>query len=79
MSYRDLEELLLSSGDMCRVLELRAVPDYSTFNRVYNRVSGKRIQKLLEKTLEVIGIGMANYLPVILQDLKKIVLHFIML
>jgi transposase len=60
MSYRDLEELLLSSEDMCRVLGLRAVPDYSTFNRAYNRVSGKQIQKLLEKTLEVIGIGMVG-------------------
>jgi hypothetical protein len=27
MSYRDLEELLLFSRDMCRVLGLRGVPD----------------------------------------------------
>lgn len=60
ISFRDLEELLLSSGDMCRVLGLKTVPDYSTFNRAYNRVSGKHIQKLLEKTLEVIGIGMTG-------------------
>lgn len=60
ISFRDLEELLLSSGDMCRVLGLRTVPDYSTFNRAYNRVSGNQIQKLLEKTLEVIGIGMSS-------------------
>jgi transposase len=60
ISFRDLEQLLLSSGDMCRVLGLRTVPDYSTFNRAYNRVSGKQIQKLLEKTLEVIGINIAS-------------------
>ncbi len=60
MSFRDLEELLLSSGDMCRVLGLRTVPDYWTFNRAYTRVCGKQIQKLLEKTLEVIGIGMSG-------------------
>ncbi len=41
ISFRDLEEFLLSSGDICRVLGLRTVPDYSTFNRAYTRVSGK--------------------------------------
>jgi transposase len=56
ISYRDLEELLLSSGDMCRVLVLRGVPDYSTLARAHNRISEKQIMRILEKILEVIGI-----------------------
>lgn len=60
ISFRDLEGYLLSSGDMCRVLRLKALPDHSTMNRACNRLSGKQIQNLLEKTLEVIGINMAG-------------------
>jgi GTP-binding protein len=56
ISYRDLEELLLSSGDMQRVLGLRGVPDYSTLSRACNRISEYKIQRILEKVLEVIGI-----------------------
>ena len=54
ISFRDLEELLLSSEDMCRVLGLRAVPNYSTLSRAHSRVSDKQIQLLVEKVLEVI-------------------------
>ena len=38
MSYRDLEDFLLSSGDIKRVLGLRGVPNYSTFCRACNRI-----------------------------------------
>jgi thiaminase/transcriptional activator TenA len=54
MSYRDLEEFLLSSGDIKRVLGLRRVPNYSTFSRVCNRVTGKEIKRILGKVLEVV-------------------------
>ena len=56
ISFRDLEELLLSSENMCGALGLRRVPNYSTFNRACNRVSNKNVQKLLEKILEIIFI-----------------------
>jgi len=49
MSYRDLEEFLLSSRDMCRVLGLRGVPNYSTFCRALSRISGKEIKRILGK------------------------------
>ena len=54
MSYRDLEDFLLSSGDIKRVLGLRRVPNYSTFSRVCNRVTGKEIKRILGKVLEVV-------------------------
>ncbi len=54
MSYRDLEEFLLSSGDIKRVLGLRRVPNYSTFSRACNRIKGKGIKRLLGKVLEVV-------------------------
>jgi hypothetical protein len=56
ISFRDLEELLLSSENMCGALGLRRVPNYSTFNRACNRVSNKNVQMLLEKILEIIFI-----------------------
>jgi len=52
MSYRNLEEFLLSSRDMCRVLGLRGVPNYSTFSRACNRIKGKEIKRLLGKEWE---------------------------
>jgi transposase len=54
MSYRDLEDFLLSSGDIKRVLGLRRVPNYSTFSRVCNRVTGKEIKRILGKVLEIV-------------------------
>jgi IS5 family transposase len=38
------------------VLGLRGVPDYSTLARAHNRISEHKIQRILEKVLEVIGI-----------------------
>jgi hypothetical protein len=49
MSFRGLEEFLLSSGDMCRVLGLRGVPNYSTFSRACNWIGGNQIKRLLGK------------------------------
>ncbi|GBD38494.1 hypothetical protein HRbin37_00744 [bacterium HR37] len=57
MSYRDLEEFLLSSSDTRRVLGLRWVPNYSTFCRALSRVSGKEIKRLFGKVLEIVIPG----------------------
>ena len=54
ISYRDLEELLMSWTDVREELGLKAVPDHSTLCRAQNRVSNKQIQRLLEKIVESI-------------------------
>lgn len=38
-SYRDTEEFLLASDAVCAVLELQHVPDYSTLNRTYKKLT----------------------------------------
>jgi Transposase domain (DUF772). len=55
ISYRDLEELLACSTDVRRALGLRTVPDHSTLNRAQSRVSGKQVQRFLEKVLWLIA------------------------
>jgi transposase-like protein DUF772 len=55
ISYRDLEELLMSWTDVREELGLRAVPDHSTLNRAQNRVSNKQIQRLLGKIVELMA------------------------
>ena len=55
ISYRDLEELLMSWKDIREELGLRAVPDHSTLCRAQNRVTNKQIQRMLEKIVEVIA------------------------
>jgi IS5 family transposase len=55
ISYRDLEELLMSWADIREELGLWAVPDHSTLCRAQNRVTNKQIQRILEKVVEVIA------------------------
>src|SRR4030067_378348 len=38
LSYRDMEEWLLASETVCRVLELPRVPDHSTLSRTYQKL-----------------------------------------
>ncbi len=38
LSYRDMEEWLLASEKVCRVLELPRVPDHSTLSRTYQKL-----------------------------------------
>ena len=45
-SYRDMEEWLLASDGVCRVLELNEIPDHSTLNRMYQRVRVKLLEDL---------------------------------
>lgn len=37
-SYRDTEEFLYASDAICRVLELKTIPDHSTLSRTYKRL-----------------------------------------
>jgi transposase len=55
ISYRDLEELLMSWTDVQEELGLRAVPDHSTLCRAQNRMSNKQIHRLLHKIVELVA------------------------
>lgn len=55
ISYRDLEELLMSWGDVQEELGLRAVPDHSTLCRAQHRVTSRQIQRILEKIVEIVA------------------------
>lgn len=51
LSYRDLEEWLLASDQICTVLELKRVPDYSTVARAFHRFTQADWQRLNERLL----------------------------
>src|SRR6185436_4396213 len=46
-SYRDCEEWLRATDQVCQALELSTVPDHSTLNRAFQRLTETRLQKLL--------------------------------
>lgn len=51
VSYRDCEDWLLATERVCAALELTAVPDHSTLNRTYQRLTEIRLNKLLTSVL----------------------------
>ncbi|GIV82994.1 MAG: hypothetical protein KatS3mg052_2381 [Candidatus Roseilinea sp.] len=57
MSYRDFEELLLMSQELRDALELTAVPDYSTLNRMYHRFRASHLDKMNEALLRALDNG----------------------
>ena len=56
VSYRDCEEWLLASERVCQVLELKEVPDHSTLNRTFQRLTEIRLKKLLTSVLDDLEI-----------------------
>jgi hypothetical protein len=69
-SYRDGEEWLLASDQVCQVLELQSVPDHSTLNRMYHRLNRVRLLRLLHYWLQqqatreaVIALDSTGYRP----------------
>lgn len=54
-SYRDMEEWLLASEAVVKELELKEVPDHSTLNRAYQRMSLKRLESLQRRLLDDLG------------------------
>jgi Transposase DDE domain len=69
-SYRDGEEWLLASEQVCRALELRAVPDHSTLNRMFHQLNRVRLLRLLRYLLQqqapreaVIALDSTGYRP----------------
>lgn len=51
LSYRDCEEWRLTSDAVRAVLELADVPDHSTLNRTFKRLTKARVRELLEQLL----------------------------
>jgi hypothetical protein len=56
VSYRDCEEWLLATERVCQVLELKEVPDHSTLNRTFQRLTEIRLKKLLTSVLDDLEI-----------------------
>jgi hypothetical protein len=56
-SYRDTEELLLAADGVCRVLELKSVPNYSTLSRTYKKLTQADWQRMLEVFLAAVNDG----------------------
>lgn len=51
LSYRDCEEWLRATDRVCQALELSEVPDHSTLNRTFQRLTEIRLHKLLSSVL----------------------------
>lgn len=56
VSYRDCEDWLLAAEGVCQVLELTEVPDHSTLNRTFQRLTESCLKKLLTSVLNDLEI-----------------------
>jgi IS5 family transposase len=55
-SYRDFEEWLYASDQVCAALELKRVPDHSTLNRAFHRLTETRMRRLLDTLLKQLKV-----------------------
>lgn len=51
VSYRDCEEWLYATDQVRQVLELQTIPDHTTLNRAFGRLTETRARQLLESVL----------------------------
>ncbi len=56
LSYRDLEEWLLATDMVCRVLELPRVPDHTTLQRTYKKLRKLDFERMKNQLLEENGV-----------------------
>lgn len=56
LSYRDMEEWLLATDQVCRVLGLKTVPDHSTLCRAYGKLRLFDLQRMLQELLDSLGV-----------------------
>ncbi len=56
LSYRDMEEFLLASEAVCRVLDLPRVPDHSTLSRTYKKLRMIDFETMKGTLLSELGI-----------------------
>jgi len=57
VSYRDMEEWLLASDQVCQVLELKQVPDHSTLSRAFKRLRLADLERMNRQLLDQLGVG----------------------
>lgn len=57
VSYRDMEEWLLASDQVCAVLELKRVPDHSTLARAFGKLKQADWERLLERLLQQMEVN----------------------
>lgn len=70
LSYRDMEEWLLATDQVCRVLELTTVPDHTTLYRAVKRWRRTQLDEMQQTLLaqlhlaeEVIAVDTTGYRP----------------
>jgi hypothetical protein len=56
LSYRDMEEFLLASEAVCRVLDLPRVPDHSTLSRTYQKLRTVDLETMKDTLLGKLGV-----------------------
>jgi Transposase DDE domain len=56
-SYREMEEWLLASDQVVKVLELEEIPDHTTLQRTYRKLSMKDFERMKEELLRSVGVG----------------------
>ena len=52
ISYRDMEEWLLASDQVCQVLELPRIPDHTTLQRTYKKLRMSDSEKMKNRLLD---------------------------
>ncbi len=55
-SYRDMEEWLLASDQVCRALELPRVPDHTTLQRTFQKLRKADLENMNKRLLDEIGV-----------------------
>ncbi len=56
LRYRDMEEWLLASDQVCRALELPRVPDHTTLQRTFRKLQWADWEKMKDQLLAEIGV-----------------------
>jgi len=56
LSYRDMEEWLLATDQVCQALELPRVPDHTTLQRTYQKLRLLDLEKMKKQLLDDIGV-----------------------
>jgi hypothetical protein len=56
LSYRDMEEWLLATDQVCQALELKRVPDHSTLSRTFKKLRQSDLSGLQDELLRQLGV-----------------------
>jgi len=57
ISYRDMEEWLLATDQVCQVLELSRVPDHSTLSRTYKKLRKGDLDRMKRLLLDKLAVN----------------------